>query len=59
MSFESEISSIKVCVVAGAELSKSNDRSMTEYVLIGSLVSVVITTLVGTLMSLGLGNDIK
>ncbi|TFH89613.1 DUF3307 domain-containing protein [Vibrio ouci] len=41
------------------ELSKSNDRSMTEYVLIGSLVSVVITTLVGTLVSLGLGSDIK
>lgn len=41
------------------ELNKSNDRSMTEYVLIGSLVSVVITTLVGTLMSLGLDVKIK
>lgn len=37
------------------ELSKSKDRSMTEYVLIGSLISVVITTLVGTLVSLTLG----
>ncbi|PML85187.1 DUF3307 domain-containing protein [Vibrio breoganii] len=41
------------------ELNKSNDRSMTEYVLIGSLISVVITTLVGTLMSLGLNVTIK
>lgn len=41
------------------ELNKSNDRSMTEYVLIGSLLSVVITTLVGTLMSLGLDVKIK
>ncbi|GGA73120.1 hypothetical protein GCM10011369_13550 [Neiella marina] len=41
------------------ELNKSNDRSMTEYVLIGSLVSVVITTLVGTLVSLGLDVKIK
>jgi hypothetical protein len=41
------------------ELNKSDDRSMTEYVLIGSLVSVVITTLVGTLMSLGLDVKIK
>ena len=41
------------------ELNKSNDRSMTEYVLIGSLVSVVITTLIGTLMSLGLDLKIK
>jgi hypothetical protein len=41
------------------ELNKSADRSMTEYVLIGSLVSVVITTLVGTLMSLGLELKIK
>lgn len=37
------------------ELSKSKDRNMTEYVLIGSLISVVITTLVGTLVSLALG----
>lgn len=36
------------------ELSKSADRSITEYVFIGSLISVVITTLVGTLLSLGL-----
>jgi hypothetical protein len=41
------------------ELNKSNDRSITEYVLIGSLVSVVITTLVGTLVSLGLDVKIK
>ena len=41
------------------ELNKSDGRSMTEYVLIGSLVSVVITTLVGTLMSLGLDVKIK
>ncbi|WP_368085252.1 DUF3307 domain-containing protein [Vibrio splendidus] len=41
------------------ELNKSDDRSMTEYVLIGSLISVVITTLVGTLISLGLGVKIK
>jgi hypothetical protein len=41
------------------ELNKSDDRSMTEYVLIGSLVSVVFTTLVGTLMSLGLDVKIK
>lgn len=41
------------------ELNKSNDRSMTEYVLIGSLLSVVITTLVGTLISLGLDVKIK
>ena len=34
------------------ELTKTNNRSMTEYVLIGSLVSVVITTLLGTLVSL-------
>ena len=39
------------------ELNKSKDRSMTEYVLIGSLVSVVITTMVGTLLALGL--DLK
>jgi hypothetical protein len=32
---------------------------MTEYVLIGSLVSVVFATLVGTLMSLGLDVKIK
>lgn len=37
------------------ELSKSKDRSMTEYVLIGSLISVVITTVVGTVVSLTLG----
>ena len=36
------------------ELNQSNDRSMTEYVLIGSLLSVVISTLLGTLISLGL-----
>jgi hypothetical protein len=41
------------------ELNKSDDRSMTEYVLIGSLVSVVFATLVGTLMSLGLDVKIK
>lgn len=41
------------------ELNKTNDRSMTEYVLIGSLVSVVITTLVGTLLSFGLEVKIK
>ncbi|MDP2500134.1 DUF3307 domain-containing protein [Vibrio splendidus] len=41
------------------ELNKSDDRSMTEYVLIGSLISVVITTLVGTLISLGLDVKIK
>ncbi|WP_154124096.1 DUF3307 domain-containing protein [Grimontia hollisae] len=41
------------------ELNKSDDRGMTEYVLIGSLVSVVITTLVGTLISLGLDVKIK
>lgn len=41
------------------ELNKSDDRSMTEYVLIGSLVSVVITTLIGTLISLGLDVKIK
>jgi hypothetical protein len=36
------------------ELNKSDDRVMTEYVLIGSLASVVITILIGTLISLGL-----
>lgn len=41
------------------ELNKSADRSMTEYVLIGSLVSVVITTLIGTLVSVGLDAKIK
>ena len=41
------------------ELNRSDDRSMTEYVLIGSLISVVITTLVGTLISLGLDVKIK
>lgn len=40
------------------ELNKSKDRSMTEYVLIGSLVSVVITTLVGTLLALGIGTRV-
>lgn len=39
------------------ELNKLENRSITEYVFIGSLVSVVITTLIGTLLSLGL--DIK
>lgn len=32
------------------ELSKSQDRSMTEYVLIGSLLSVAITTVIGVLI---------
>jgi hypothetical protein len=41
------------------ELNKSDDRRMTEYVLIGSLVSIVITTLIGTLISLGLDVKIK
>ena len=41
------------------ELNKSDDRSMTEYVLIGSLISVVLTTLIGTLISLGLDVEIK
>jgi hypothetical protein len=41
------------------ELNKSGDRGMTEYVLIGSLLSVVITTLIGTLISLGLDVEIK
>ncbi|MBD1570451.1 MULTISPECIES: DUF3307 domain-containing protein [Aliivibrio] len=41
------------------ELNKLNDRSMTEYVLIGSMLSVVITTLLGTLVSLGLDVKIK
>lgn len=41
------------------ELNKSNDRGMTEYVLIGSLLSVVITTLVGTLIAFGLDVKIK
>ncbi|GAB7224343.1 hypothetical protein VoSk93_35620 [Vibrio owensii] len=41
------------------ELNKSDDRSMTEYMLTGSLVSVVITTLVGSLMSLDLDVKIK
>lgn len=41
------------------ELNKSKDRSMTEYVLIGSLVSVVITTLVGTLLALALDLKVK
>ena len=50
---------IKVLVFRFGELNKSDDRNMTEYVLIGSLLSVVITTLVGTLMSLGLDVKIK
>ena len=41
------------------ELNKSNDRSMTEYVLIGSMLSVVVTTLLGTIVSLGLDIKIK
>ena len=41
------------------ELNKSDCRNMTEYVLIGSLLSVVITTLVGALISLGLDMKIK
>ncbi|NOU51444.1 DUF3307 domain-containing protein [Pseudoalteromonas sp. JBTF-M23] len=41
------------------ELNKQEGRSMTEYVLIGSLVSVVFTTLLGTLVSLALGIKIK
>jgi len=41
------------------ELSKSGDRSMTEYVLIGSLLSMVITIVIGTLISLILGIKIK
>lgn len=41
------------------ELNKNADRSMTEYVLIGSLLSVVITTLIGTLLSLGLDAKVK
>ena len=41
------------------ELNKSNDRSLTEYVLIGSLLSVVITTLLGTIISLSLDVKIK
>jgi hypothetical protein len=41
------------------ELNKSDDRGMTEYVLIGSLLSVAITTLIGTLISLGLDVEIK
>ncbi|WP_038184084.1 DUF3307 domain-containing protein [Vibrio rhizosphaerae] len=39
------------------ELNKSDSRNLTEYVLIGSLLSVVSATLIGTLVSLGL--DIK
>lgn len=35
------------------ELNQSANRGMTEYVLIGSLLSVVITTLIGALVSLG------
>ena len=41
------------------ELNQSANRSMTEYVLIGSLLSVVITTLIGALVSLGLGVKLK
>lgn len=41
------------------ELNKSQDRGMTEYVLIGSLLSVVITTVIGALVSLGLDIQIK
>ncbi len=41
------------------ELNQSADRNMTEYVLIGSLVSVVISTLIGTLVSLGLNISIQ
>ncbi|MFS1703169.1 DUF3307 domain-containing protein [Alteromonas sp. AMM-1] len=36
------------------ELNKDEGRSMTEYVLIGSLLSVVITTLTGALIKMGL-----
>ena len=41
------------------ELSKSSGRNMTEYVLIGSLLSVVITTLIGALTALGIGVELK
>ncbi|GGB67455.1 DUF3307 domain-containing protein [Shewanella inventionis] len=41
------------------ELNQSANRSMTEYVLIGSLLSVVITTLIGAIVSLGLGVKLK
>ncbi|MBT0588179.1 DUF3307 domain-containing protein [Alteromonas oceanisediminis] len=41
------------------DLNKSNDRSMTEYVLIGSLLSVVMTTVVGILISLAAGLSSK
>lgn len=41
------------------ELNKSNNRSMTEYVLIGSMLSVVITTLLGAIISIGLDIKIK
>jgi len=41
------------------ELNQSANRSMTEYVLIGSLISVVITTLIGVLVSLGVGIKFK
>ncbi|QHS13375.1 DUF3307 domain-containing protein [Shewanella sp. Arc9-LZ] len=41
------------------ELNQSANRSMTEYVLIGSLISVVITTLIGALVSLGVGIKFK
>ncbi|MDV6251084.1 DUF3307 domain-containing protein [Vibrio sp. EA2] len=41
------------------ELNAKNNRGLTEYVLIGSLLSVVIATLVGTLISLAIGYQIK
>ena len=41
------------------ELNKEAGRSMTEYVLIGSLLSVVITTIVGAFISLGLDVKLK
>lgn len=41
------------------ELNKSSNRSMTEYVLIGSMLSVVITTLLGAIISIGLDIKIK
>lgn len=41
------------------ELNKSSDRSMAEYMLIGSLVSVVMTTLIGILVILGLDISVE
>ncbi|WCE32523.1 DUF3307 domain-containing protein [Vibrio sp. SCSIO 43137] len=41
------------------ELNRADDRRMTEYVLVGSLLSVVITTIVGALISLWLGISIN